>query len=73
MTPIWSMWPERSVKMVEVFLYEDADAVLGSRFMAGDTNTRFFFGMSWETDCSFPVRSGLQDVNLTDIKVLFFL
>ena len=43
--------PGDLLKMVEVFLYEDADAVFGSRFMSGGTSARFFSGMRSETNC----------------------
>ena len=43
--------PSDLLKMVEVFLYEDADAVFGSRFMAGGYKRALFSGMRWETDC----------------------
>lgn len=43
--------PSDLLKMVEVFLFEEADAVFGSRFMAGGYKRALFSGTHWGTSC----------------------
>ena len=53
--------PGDLLKMVEVFLYEDADAVFGSRFMAGGYKRALFLPpRARKQAADFPVRPRLR-------------
>jgi glycosyltransferase involved in cell wall biosynthesis len=59
------------VKMVEVFLSEDADAVFGSRFMAGGYKRALFFRHALGNKLLTFLCDIVCDLNLTDMETCY--
>jgi glycosyltransferase involved in cell wall biosynthesis len=63
--------PADLLKMVEVFLYEDADAVFGSRFLAGGYKRALFFRHALGNKLLTFLCDFVCDLNLTDIETCY--
>ena len=63
--------PRDLLKMVEVFLYEDADAVFGSRFMAGGYKRALFFRHALGNKFLTFLCDLVCDLNLTDMETCY--
>jgi glycosyltransferase involved in cell wall biosynthesis len=63
--------PGDLLKMVEVFLYEDADAVFGSRFMAGGYKRALFFRHAMGNKLLTFLCDLVCDLNLTDMETCY--
>jgi glycosyltransferase involved in cell wall biosynthesis len=63
--------PRDLVKMVEVFLAEDADAVFGSRFMAGGYKRALFFRHALGNKLLTFLCDIVCDLNLTDMETCY--
>jgi len=63
--------PRDLIKMVEVFLYEDADAVFGSRFMAGGYKRALFFRHALGNKFLTFLCDVVCDLNLTDMETCY--
>ena len=63
--------PGDLLKMVEVFLYEDADAVFGSRFMSGGYKRALFFRHALGNKLLTFLCDLVCDLNLTDMETCY--
>ncbi len=63
--------PADLLKMVEVFLYEDADAVFGSRFMSGGYKRALFFRHALGNKVLTFMCDFVCDLNLTDMETCY--
>ena len=63
--------PRDLLKMVEVFLCEDADAVFGSRFMAGGYKRALFFRHALGNNFLTFLCDIVCDLNLTDMETCY--
>jgi glycosyltransferase involved in cell wall biosynthesis/phospholipid N-methyltransferase len=63
--------PQDLVRMVEVFLVEDADAVFGSRFMAGGYKRALFFRHALGNKLLTFFCDLVCDLNLTDMETCY--
>jgi glycosyltransferase involved in cell wall biosynthesis len=63
--------PRDLLKMVEVFLEEDADAVFGSRFMAGGYKRALFFRHALGNKLLTFLCDVVCDLNLTDMETCY--
>ena len=63
--------PADLLKMVEVFLYEDADAVFGSRFLAGGYRRALFFRHALGNKFLTFLCNLFSDLNLTDMETCY--
>jgi glycosyltransferase involved in cell wall biosynthesis len=63
--------PVDLLKMVEVFLYEDADAVFGSRFLAGGYKRALFFRHALGNKFLTFLCDFVCDLNLTDMETCY--
>src|ERR1700722_7003268 len=63
--------PGDLLKMVEVFLYEDADAVFGSRFMSGGYKRALFFKHALGNKLLTFLCDVVCDLNLTDMETCY--
>jgi glycosyltransferase involved in cell wall biosynthesis len=63
--------PADLLKMVEVFLVEDADAVFGSRFMAGGYKRALFFRHALGNKFLTFLCDVVCDLNLTDMETCY--
>jgi glycosyltransferase involved in cell wall biosynthesis len=63
--------PADLLKMVEVFLYEDADAVFGSRFLAGGYKRAIFFRHALGNKLLTFLCDLVCDLNLTDMETCY--
>jgi SAM-dependent methyltransferase len=63
--------PGDLLKMVEVFLFEDADAVFGSRFMAGGYKRALFFRHAVGNKLLTFLCDLVCDLNLTDMETCY--
>ena len=63
--------PADLIRMVEVFLFEDADAVFGSRFMAGGYKRALFFRHSLGNKFLTFLCDLVCDLNLTDMETCY--
>jgi glycosyltransferase involved in cell wall biosynthesis len=63
--------PADLLKMVEVFLYEDADAVFGSRFMSGGYKRALFFRHALGNKLLTFLCDLVCDLNLTDMETCY--
>lgn len=63
--------PQDLLKMVEVFLVEDADAVFGSRFMAGGYKRALFFRHALGNKLLTFFCDLVCDLNLTDMETCY--
>lgn len=63
--------PRDLLKMVEVFLAEDADAVFGSRFMAGGYKRALFFRHALGNKLLTFLCDLVCDLNLTDMETCY--
>src|SRR5271163_5083255 len=63
--------PGDLLKMVEVFLYEDADAVFGSRFMSGGYKRALFFRHALGNKLLTFLCDLVSDLNLTDMETCY--
>jgi glycosyltransferase involved in cell wall biosynthesis len=63
--------PADLLKMVEVFLYEDADAVFGSRFLAGGYKRALFFRHELGNRFLTFLCDFVCDLNLTDMETCY--
>src|SRR6202167_4349013 len=63
--------PVDMLKMVEVFLYEDADAVFGSRFLSGGYKRALFFRHALENKLLTFLCDLVCDFNLTDMETCY--
>ncbi len=63
--------PADLLKMVEVFLYEDADAVFGSRFMSGGYKRAIFFRHALGNKLLTFLCDLVCDLNLTDMETCY--
>jgi glycosyltransferase involved in cell wall biosynthesis len=63
--------PGDLLRMVEVFLYEDADAVFGSRFMSGGYKRALFFRHSLGNKLLTFLCDLVCDLNLTDMETCY--
>jgi glycosyltransferase involved in cell wall biosynthesis len=63
--------PSDLLKMVEVFLYEDADAVFGSRFMSGGYKRALFFRHALGNKLLTFLCDLVCDLNLTDMETCY--
>jgi glycosyltransferase involved in cell wall biosynthesis len=63
--------PQDLLKMVEVFLVEDADAVFGSRFMAGGYKRALFFRHAMGNKLLTFICDLVCDLNLTDMETCY--
>ena len=63
--------PADLLKMVDVFLYEDADAVFGSRFMAGGYKRALFFRHALGNKVLTFLCDFVCDLNLTDMETCY--
>ena len=69
--PTWSITRRDLLKMVEVFLYEDADAVFGSRFMSGGYKRALFFRHALGNKLLTFLCDLVCDLNLTDMETCY--
>lgn len=63
--------PHDLLQMVEVFLYEDADAVFGSRFMSGGYKRALFFRHALGNKLLTLLCDLVCDLNLTDMETCY--
>jgi glycosyltransferase involved in cell wall biosynthesis/phospholipid N-methyltransferase len=63
--------PRDLVQMIEVFLYEDADAVFGSRFMPGGYKRALFFRHALGNQFLTFLCDLVCDLNLTDMETCY--
>jgi glycosyltransferase involved in cell wall biosynthesis len=63
--------PVDMLKMVEVFLYEDADAVFGSRFLSGGYKRALFFRHALGNKLLTFLCDMVCDLNLTDMETCY--
>jgi glycosyltransferase involved in cell wall biosynthesis len=63
--------PRDLIQMVEVFLYEDADAVLGSRFMPGGYKRALFYRHALGNKLLTFLCDVVCDLNLTDMETCY--
>ena len=63
--------PEDLIKMIEVFVAEDADAVFGSRFLASEYRRVLFFRHSLGNKLLTLLTNFVTDLNLTDIETCY--
>jgi glycosyltransferase involved in cell wall biosynthesis len=63
--------PRDLIQMVEVFLYEDADAVFGSRFMSGGYKRALFFRHALGNKLLTFLCDLVCDLNLTDMETCY--
>jgi len=63
--------PHDLQKMVEVFLYEDADAVFGSRFLSGGYKRALFFRHALGNKLLTFLCDLVCDLNLTDMETCY--
>lgn len=63
--------PHDLLKMVELFLYEDADAVFGSRFMSGGYKRALFFRHALGNNLLTFLCDLVCDLNLTDMETCY--
>jgi glycosyltransferase involved in cell wall biosynthesis len=63
--------PADLLKMVEVFLWEDADAVFGSRFLSGGYKRALFFRHALGNKLLTFLCDLVCDLNLTDIETCY--
>jgi glycosyltransferase involved in cell wall biosynthesis/phospholipid N-methyltransferase len=63
--------PRDLLQMVEVFLYEDADAVFGSRFMPGGYKRALFFRHALGNKLLTFLCDLVCDLNLTDMETCY--
>jgi len=63
--------PRDLLKMVEVFLFEDADAVFGSRFLAGGYKRALFFRHAVGNKLLTFLCDLVCDLNLTDMETCY--
>jgi glycosyltransferase involved in cell wall biosynthesis len=63
--------PSDLLKMVEVFLYEDADAVFGSRFQSGGYKRALFFRHALGNKLLTFLCDLVCDLNLTDMETCY--
>jgi glycosyltransferase involved in cell wall biosynthesis len=63
--------PADLLKMVEIFLYEDADAVFGSRFLAGGYKRALFFRHELGNKFLTLLCDIVCDLNLTDMETCY--
>lgn len=63
--------PEDLIKMIEVFVAEDADAVFGSRFLASEYRRVLFFRHSVGNQLLTLLTSLVTDLNLTDMETCY--
>jgi glycosyltransferase involved in cell wall biosynthesis len=63
--------PSDLLKMVEVFLFEDADAVFGSRFMSGGYKRALFFRHALGNRLLTFLCDLVCDLNLTDMETCY--
>jgi glycosyltransferase involved in cell wall biosynthesis len=63
--------PRDLLQMVEVFLYEDADAVFGSRFMPGGYKRALFFRHAMGNQFLTFLCDLVCDLNLTDMETCY--
>jgi len=63
--------PPDLIKMVEVFLFEEADAVFGSRFMAGGYKRALFFRHAIGNKLLTFLCDVVCDLNLTDMETCY--
>jgi SAM-dependent methyltransferase len=63
--------PADLLKMVEVFLLEDADAVFGSRFMSGGYKRALFFRHTLGNRLLTFLCDLVSDLNLTDVETCY--
>jgi glycosyltransferase involved in cell wall biosynthesis len=63
--------PRDLLQMVELFLYEDADAVFGSRFMSGGYKRALFFRHALGNRLLTFLCDVVSDLNLTDMETCY--
>jgi glycosyltransferase involved in cell wall biosynthesis len=63
--------PRDLLQMVELFLYEDADAVFGSRFMSGGYKRALFFRHALGNKLLTFLCDLVSDLNLTDMETCY--
>jgi len=63
--------PEDLMKMIEVFVAEDADAVFGSRFLASEYRRVLFFRHSLGNKLLTLLTNFVTDLNLTDMETCY--
>jgi glycosyltransferase involved in cell wall biosynthesis len=63
--------PEDLIKMIEVFVAEDADAVFGSRFLASEYRRVLFFRHSVGNQFLTLLTNIVTDLNLTDMETCY--
>jgi glycosyltransferase involved in cell wall biosynthesis len=63
--------PRDLLQMVELFLYEDADAVFGSRFMSGGYKRALFFRHALGNKLLTFLCDVVSDLNLTDMETCY--
>ena len=63
--------PEDLIKMIEVFVAEDADAVFGSRFLASEYRRVLFFRHSLGNQFLTLLTNIVTDLNLTDMETCY--
>ena len=63
--------PSDLLQMVELFLYEDADAVFGSRFMSGGYKRALFFRHALGNKLLTFLCDVVSDLNLTDMETCY--
>lgn len=63
--------PEDLIKMIEVFVAEDADAVFGSRFLASQYRRVLFFRHSLGNKLLTLLTNIVTDLNLTDMETCY--
>jgi glycosyltransferase involved in cell wall biosynthesis len=63
--------PQDLIKMVKVFLQEPADAVFGSRFVAGDYRRVLFFRHEIGNRLLTLMSNIVSDLNLTDMETCY--
>jgi glycosyltransferase involved in cell wall biosynthesis len=63
--------PRDLLQMVELFLFEDADAVFGSRFMSGGYKRALFFRHSLGNKFLTLLCDAICDLNLTDMETCY--
>ncbi len=63
--------PHDLLQMVELFLYEDADAVFGSRFLSGGYKRALFFRHALGNKLLTFLCDMVSDLNLTDMETCY--
>jgi len=63
--------PRDLLQMIELFLYEDADAVFGSRFMSGGYKRALFFRHALGNKILTFLCDLVSDLNLTDMETCY--